>query len=126
LISDLKIDTTVTGIGEEAKAQILVSWNTDEPATTQVEYGQGTGSDYPNKTQKNDKLTLNHVVTIPDLNPDQVYHLRVLSEDKSLNLSISYDNVVLTTKATRSALDLVVESLSKSFGFVKNISGSIQ
>ena len=126
MISDLKIDTTVTGIGEEAKAQILVSWNTDEPATTQVEYGQGTGSDYPNKTQKNDKLTLNHVVTIPDLNPDQVYHLRVLSEDKSLNLSISYDNVVLTTKATRSALDLVVESLSKSFGFVKNISGSIQ
>lgn len=126
LISDLKIDTTVSGIGEEAKAQILVSWNTDEPATTQVEYGQGTGSDYPNKTQKNDKLTLNHVVTIPDLNPDQVYHLRVLSEDKSANLSVSYDNVVLTTKATRSALDLVVESLSKSFGFVKNISGVIQ
>jgi hypothetical protein len=125
-ISDLKIDTSVAGVGDEAKVQMLVSWNTDEPATTQIEYGQGTGSDYPNKSQEDGKLTNNHTVTVPDLQPNQVYHLRVVSKDKNENIAYSYDNVIVTPKATQSALNLVINSLSKSFGFVSNFSGSLK
>jgi hypothetical protein len=123
VISDLRLESVVEGIGEEAKAQIVVYWNTDEPATSQVEYGQGTGSDYPNKSQKDSKLTLNHSLTIPELKPAEVYHLRVVTEDKIGNAAMSYDNVVITSKETKSALNLVIENLSKSFGFVSNLSG---
>jgi len=126
VVSDLKIDTLVTGVGEEAKAQIIVSWNTDEVSTTQVEYGQGTGNDYPNKTQEDDKLNMNHVVTVPDLKADQVYHLRVVTKDKSGNATESYDNVVITPKATQSALNLVIDNLSKSFGFVNSLPGVLK
>ena len=52
-----------------------------------------------------------------------MYHLRILSEDKMANLSQSYDNVVITPKETSSALDLVIQNLSKSFGFVGNLGG---
>ncbi len=117
LISDLRVEPTVVGVGEEARAQITIFWNTDELASSQIEYGSGTGSDYPNKTQEDGKLNSNHVVIIPDLKPQSVYHLRVVTKDRVGNASYSYDNVVITPKATRAALDLVVESLSKSFGF---------
>ncbi|MCW1949380.1 MAG: fibronectin type III domain-containing protein [Candidatus Shapirobacteria bacterium] len=119
-ISNINIETVVSGVGDEAKAQVIVSWDTDEPATSQVEYGQGTGSDYPNKTQKDSNLTLNHSVTISDLEPTQVYHMRIITEDKMTNGSQSYDNVVITPKETSSALNLVIQNLSKSFGFISN------
>lgn len=119
-ISNISIETVVSGVGDEAKAQVIVAWDTDEPATSQIEYGQGTGSDYPNKTQKDSNLTLNHSVTISDLEPTQVYHLRILTEDKMANMSQSYDNVVITPKETSSALNLVIQNLSKSFGFISN------
>jgi len=123
VISGLRLESVVDGIGTEAKAQVIVYWNTDEPATSQVEYGQGTGSDYPNKSQKDSNLKLNHSLTVPELKPSEVYHFRVVTEDKIGNVNMSYDNVVITSKETRSALDLVIENLSKSFGFVSNLSG---
>ncbi|HPT66181.1 MAG TPA: fibronectin type III domain-containing protein [Candidatus Woesebacteria bacterium] len=123
VISDLRLESVVDGIGADAKAQVIVYWNTDEPASSQVEYGQGTGNDYPNKSQKDSNLTLNHSLTVPELKPSEVYHFRVVTEDKIGNVSMSYDNVVITSKETKSALDLVIENLSKSFGFVSNLSG---
>lgn len=126
IITDLRLESVVDGIGAEAKAQVVVYWNTDEPATSQVEYGQGTGSDYPSRTQKDTKLTLNHSLTVPELKPSEVYHFRVITEDKIGNATVSHDNVVITPKETRSALDLVIENLSKSFGFVSNLSGMAQ
>ncbi|MBI2465288.1 fibronectin type III domain-containing protein [Candidatus Shapirobacteria bacterium] len=117
LITDMRVEGAVSGVGEATKAQIIIYWNTDEPSTGQVEYGEGTGSDYPNRTQEDGNFTLNHVVTITDLKPSQVYHLRILSKDRIGNQVESFDNVTVTPKATKSALDLVVNSLSKSFGF---------
>jgi hypothetical protein len=120
-ISNLVVETTVTGVGEEAKAQIVVSWDTDEPGSAQVEFGEGTGADYPYRTQEDSNRVQNHAVTVTDLKPAQVYHLRVISKDAVGNTATSYDNVVVTTKATRSALNLVVDNLSKSFGFFSNL-----
>ncbi|MBU4210843.1 fibronectin type III domain-containing protein [Patescibacteria group bacterium] len=117
LISELKVEGTVKGVGDIAKASIVVTWKTDEESNAQVEYGQGTGSDYPNKTQEDNRMTVDHMVTVPDLEPGTVYHLRVLTKDRIGNLTESYDNVVVTPKATRSALDLVIDNLSKSFSF---------
>ena len=117
-VSDVNIESTITGVGEEAKAQVIISWNTDEPSTTQVEYGEGTGSEYVLKTQEDASMIKNHVVTIPDLKPANIYHLRVVSKDKAGNVGTSFDSVVITPKATKSALNLVIESLSKTFGFL--------
>jgi len=122
-ISNLRLESVVDGVGEEARAQVVAYWDTDEPATSQIEYGQGTGIDYPNKSQKDTNLTLNHSLTIPELKPSEVYHLRVITEDKMANVTVSSDNVVITPKETKSALDLVIENLSKSFGFINNLSG---
>jgi len=111
----------VSGAGQEAMAQFFVSWDTDEPATSQVEFGEGTGTTYSQKTQQDMNLTTNHLVIISDLTPSRVYHLRTLSKDKAGNEGNSIDSVSIAPKSTQSALDLVVGNLSDIFGFLNNL-----
>jgi hypothetical protein len=102
----------------QIRAQLVVSWDTDEPATTQVEYGEGTGTNYSQKTQEDGNLTLNHTVIISGLTPSQVYHLRAISKDSASNEGKSIDMATIAPKATRSALDLVIENLVSAFSFL--------
>jgi len=103
---------------EESVAQLVVSWTTDEPATSQIEYGEGTGSTYSQRSQEDSNMTINHLVVITGLSPSKVYHLRAISKDKANNESKSIDTVTITAKATDNALDLVITNLRQVFGFL--------
>jgi hypothetical protein len=107
--------------GQESKAQLIVSWNTDEPATSQVEFGEGTGSSYSQRTQLDTKLTYNHLVVISGLTPSRVYHLRAVSTDKAGNEAKSIDTVTIAPKATENALNLVITNLQEAFGFLGGV-----
>lgn len=124
-ISELHVEgaaippTTTTA--QESTAQLIVSWNTDEPGTSQVEFGEGTGTTYSSKTQEDSNLTFNHLVIISGLTPSKVYHLRAISKDKAGNVGNSIDTVTITPKATENALNLVITNLQEAFGFIKSI-----
>ncbi len=104
--------------GQKQQQQLVVSWNTDEAATSQVEFGEGTGSTYSQRTQEDSNLAFNHVVVISGLSPSKVYHLRVLSKDKAGNSGNSIDTVTITPKSSDNALDLVITNLQQIFGFI--------
>lgn len=110
-----------SGNNGEQSSQFVVTWNTDEPATSQVEFGEGTGTTYSQKTQEDANLTSNHLVVISGLVPSRVYHLRAISKDKPGNVGNSTDTVNITPKATDSAFNLVVSNLSEVFGFVGSL-----
>lgn len=118
-ILNMEVEATIVGVGDEAKAQVVITWDTDEPSSTQVEYAEGTGTNYGQSTQEDPALTTNHAVTITGLLPAKIYHLRALSKDKTNNSGKSGDYVVVTPKSTKDALSLVIESLSKTFKFLK-------
>lgn len=118
-ITELKAESEIIGTGEEATAQLIVSYKTDEPATSQVEYGEGAGSMYSQKSQRSTTPTDNHLVIISGLTPGRVYHLRSISVDAAGNEALSVDKVVVTQKATADALDLVVNNLVGIFSFLK-------
>ncbi len=103
---------------QDVVSQLIVSWTTDEPSTSQVEFGEGTGLDYPQKTQEDSNLTLNHMVIISNLSPSKVYHLRAISKDKADNEGVSLDLVTITPKITDSAFGLVITNLQEAFGFL--------
>lgn len=107
--------------GDDFVSQLVVSWTTDEPATSQVEFGEGTGTTYSQKTQEDTNLKLNHLVVIPNLTPSKVYHIRAASRDERGNVGNSIDTVSITPKATDNALNLVVSNLKLVFGFLDNI-----
>ena len=121
-ISSLKVESVVPAkSGQSTGAQIIVSWNTDKPSTSQVEFGEGTNGNYSQKTQEETTLKQNHLVVISDLTPSKVYSIRALSRDKAGNIGKSSGNNTLTPKAVDSALDIVITILSDAFSFLSGI-----
>jgi parallel beta-helix repeat protein len=86
-------DITVTGITDRSAT---ISWGTDEPSTTQVEYGTTTA--YGNSTTLNVTLLNSHRQTLTGLSASTVYHFRVMSADTAGNGSVSEDRVFTTAR----------------------------
>jgi hypothetical protein len=125
MISELTIEGAnspqVNSTAQTTTSQLIVSWDTDEPATSQVEYGEGSGEEYSQLSQEDQDLSYNHVVIISGLTPSKVYHLRAISRDSAGNESKSIDTVTITPKATDNAFDLVITNLKEAFGFLGNL-----
>jgi phosphodiesterase/alkaline phosphatase D-like protein len=75
--------TNVTSSGS------TITWVTDEPADSQVEYGLTTA--YGITTPLDTTLTQDHSVTLSGLNANTTYHYRVKSKDAAGNLAESGD-----------------------------------
>jgi hypothetical protein len=121
-ISRLTIEIKATGFSDTQKAQIVATWQTDEPSTSQVQYGKGiAGVDYPNKTNEDSVLTNNHVVIVSELEPNNIYHLRVASTDGAGNIGYSPDTTTITGKIQQSVIDIIIESLKKALGWMFNL-----
>jgi len=72
----------------------IVTWDTDEWATSQVEYG--TTSGYDTLTAVDSTMNINHSVTLTGLSSGTVYHFRVISLDNNSNVATSGDNLFTT------------------------------
>jgi hypothetical protein len=66
----------------------VITWTTDEPATSYVNYGLTTSY---GGTVGSSLTVLLHSVTLTGLNPSTLYHFRVRSTDASTNESVSGD-----------------------------------
>ena len=75
--------------GKTGADTVTVNWMTDEPSTTQIQYGMTTAYGYT--TQIDTALATNHIQSIAGLSPSTLYHYRVLSKDSAGNTSTSPD-----------------------------------
>lgn len=76
------------------EAGARITWSTDEPATSIVEYG--TTVAYGSEAGDALSLFYSHSVVLGGLLPDTVYHFRVKSADGSGNLATSSDDTFET------------------------------
>ncbi|MDM7924956.1 MAG: fibronectin type III domain-containing protein [bacterium] len=90
LISNLRVEA----IGTDSA---VVAWDTDVPATSQVEYGP-TAS-YGSMTAEDLPLTTDHRVIVEGLDPYAEYHFRVFSKNEWNKLGMSADNMFRTHAA---------------------------
>jgi len=72
-----------------------IVWQTDEPATRQIEYGPTAA--YGNWTAYETNLLTSHSVTLNQLTPETTYHFRVWNWDASNNGAFSNDFTFTTT-----------------------------
>lgn len=93
-ISQIKAAATQTSL--------TITWNTNEEATTQVEYGATTN--YGTLTTLNAALDLSHSVTIAGLTAGTTYHFRARSKDAAGTEALSSDNQKATTSPTAAAV----------------------
>lgn len=115
-ISDVVVQSSVRGTGIGASGQIVVSWKTDKPSTSQVAYGLGSSGDFPSKTVEDSALATNHTVVISNLPTSQVFHLKALSKDKAGNQGESISRTTIVGQVTDSALSIVFNALRGIFG----------
>lgn len=117
-VENLVIETPIVGEGVESKAEIVLSFTTDEPAFSQVLWGAGTGSEYPQATQTSSEATTDHMIVLRDLKPTATYHLKIKTTDQSENISETEDTVVVTPTAQAAAFELILKNLEGIFGFL--------
>ncbi|RLC24499.1 MAG: hypothetical protein DRH93_04425 [Deltaproteobacteria bacterium] len=79
----------------ESANQVIVTWQTGEPATSRVEYG--VTSAYEAGSVSYSQLTTNHSVPVTGLSPESSYHYRVQSTDGCQRQTQSADMIFSTT-----------------------------
>jgi len=91
----------------ETETGAVITWTTNEPGGSQVEYGKTT--EY-GLTATSDELTTAHSITLSGLEPNTAYHYRVKSKDKAGNEASSTDNTFITPQG-KSPYSLEMQSL---------------
>ncbi|MDB5164182.1 MAG: putative secreted protein containing fibronectin type protein [Candidatus Saccharibacteria bacterium] len=117
-ITDITVEATIKGTGAEARGQVVVSWKTDEPSTSQVAYGEGSNSvNLPNKTSEDSGLATQHIVIVSDLPTSKVYTMQPVSKDKAGNAAKGAGQSAIIGRASDNVLTIVLNTLRKVFGF---------
>jgi hypothetical protein len=78
-----------------SSSEATVSWETDKPASTQVEYGLST--EYGQASVLDSALASSHSVSLSNLEPETLYHFRARSEDADGNVTFSEDYTFMTS-----------------------------
>jgi hypothetical protein len=118
LISNMAVETSIRGNGSEARGQVIVSWHTDEPATSQVAYGEGSGiTTFNNRSNEDATLSTEHVVIISDLPTSRVYTVQPISKDKADNQTNGDGRSAIIGRPSDSVITIVLNTLRKVFGF---------
>ncbi len=116
-ISEIVIESSVRGSGAEAKGQVIVSWKTDEPSTSQVAYTEGSAATvFNNRTSEETQLTTEHIVVISNLPTSKVYSIQPLSYDKARNLGEGTVQTEIIGRASENVLTVILNSLQRIFG----------
>lgn len=86
----------ITGVGytNTTTSGVTIYWTTNEPATSQVEYGLTTG--YGSASTLDTALVTAHSVALIGLAPGTTYHYRVKSMDSGANQGVSGDFIFTT------------------------------
>jgi hypothetical protein len=100
-----------------ASAKIL--WNSDEPATSQVEYG--LNANYGNSSALDENLVQTHAINLSNLTANATYHFRVRSKDAAGNLAVSNDATFTTAGDTQAPLisNIVVAAITETSAQIK-------
>ncbi len=116
-VSDINVEPSIRGLGAEARGQVIVSWKTDEPSSSQVAYGEGSNAKvFNSKTTEDTSLTTEHIVVVSDLPTSKVYSLAPVSRDKAGNTGNGEPQSAIIGRGSESVLTIILNTLQKVFG----------
>jgi photosystem II stability/assembly factor-like uncharacterized protein len=122
VISNIKVESALV-VGRADKVQTIISWQTDEPATSTVYFEEGSGSSSKSLANKKEdvEFTKNHVVVLSSLKAGTVYRFTVESMDGANNMSKPPIRTIITPKKTESIVDVIFKNFDDTFNFVNNV-----
>jgi hypothetical protein len=115
-ILNQKSEISSTGSGDTIKFQLIVSWETSEPATSKVEYAVGMGDTYDSSSKEDLSLNVSHTVIVSELKANSLYHFRIKSADASNNVAYSDDYTVTTPPKEKNILTIILNAITGPIG----------
>jgi hypothetical protein len=116
-VFEITIEPSIRGTGAEARGQIIVSWKTDEPSTSQVAFAEGSeASVFNSRTTEDTQLTTEHIVVVSDLPTSRVYSIQAVSRDKASNAGLGESQSAIIGRASESVLTVIFNTLQRVFG----------
>ncbi|MCK5510321.1 fibronectin type III domain-containing protein [Candidatus Parcubacteria bacterium] len=122
-LTRIKADSTVF-LDRNNKTQTIISWLTNEPATSKIYYQEGVHSmntELKESTELNTNYTKEHVIVITKFKPGIVYTFRVESTDSGENKVLSKPHTFMTAKKKESIFQIIMNILENTFGWMKGI-----
>ncbi len=121
VISKLSSDSTLYP-GKNSKVQTIISWETDEPATSQLFYQEGVQANSAVVALPIDtSLNTRHIIVATKFSPGAVYKYWVESTDSSGNTSKSETFSLLAPQAKETIVDIIIKNFEGVFGWTKNV-----
>ena len=114
-IDDVSVDVASMGIWGNAKAQMIVSWHTDEPAASQLQYRSAT-SDKTITTALDPEPKTNHVVVVSNLELAHIYRIKPMSRDMNGNTAYGQEVTAVTPDSQNTLLDMIIRTLQSILG----------
>ena len=111
-----KIDQikTSSALSQTDKVQSIISWLTDEGATSTLAYREGRdGND--TTVNASDKLATNHISVITSFKPGTVYYFRVKAKDEAGNESTSTEYAILTPRRKENIIQIILANFQDIF-----------
>jgi len=102
--------------GKDVKIQTIISWLTNEPATTRIYWTKGiAGSEDPmtDETRLDTNYAKKHVAVITKFEPGTVYTFRAEAIDSGGNITISKTYTILTPRQQESVFQVIMNNMEK-------------
>ncbi len=122
-ISHVKADSTVF-LDQDNKTQTVISWLTNEPATTRLYYREGVHGDLGENAESislTDNYTKEHVIVITKFKPGIVYSFQVESADSGGTAARSKVHTFMTAKQRESIIQIIIRIFEDTFGWAKKL-----
>jgi hypothetical protein len=114
-ITQIKTDGAIT---QNDKVQMIISWTTDEPATTTLLYQEGAKGEQT-EILVSEAYSQSHIVVSTIFKSGTVYHFKVKSVDEAGNEAISKDYALLTPRKKENIVQIIVNNFQDIFGWAK-------
>jgi hypothetical protein len=115
-----KIDMVRTDLAltQNDKVQSIISWSTDEQASSIIIYKEGrNGKETEHKISDN-KVNM-HISVLTIFKPGTVYNFKVKSVDASGNVAYSGDFALLTPRRKENIIQIIIGNFMDIFGWAK-------
>ena len=124
VITNLKIDNALVP-GNTNLAQTVVSWTTDEPASSVVYYQEGSaqasqGQHLANKVENTDGFTKDHKVILSSLKQGAIYGIQIESQDQSGNVNLFPVRTIVIPQQSESVTDIIFKNFADAFSFLQS------
>jgi hypothetical protein len=118
-IDNVKTDSALT---QSDKVQTIISWKTDEQASSSILYKEGRGGE-EKEFKISDNFVTSHVGVLTIFKPGAVYNFRVKSVDQSGNEAFSNDFALLTPKRRENIIQIIIGNFTDIFGWTGKVGG---